>query len=181
MSKRLATLILIILVVGTCTLLAPSARAEDQDDKWAPLRFLLGTWEGGSESSVVTHTYEFVVQDKFIQSRTRSEAEAPDGDGPAEVHEDVGYFSYDPDRELIVFRQFLSEGYVNTYTLAPKENPGDSLVFTSESTEGAGGMQARLTIRAPAPDSYEMLLDLASPGKEFFTCQRISMKRVQSE
>ncbi len=99
--------------------------------------------------------------------------------GPAEVHEDVGYFNHDPDRDLIVFRQFLSEGYVNTYTLAPAEEPGDSLVLTSESTESAGGMQARLTIRLPAPDSYEMLLDLASPGKEFFTCQRLSMKRVQ--
>jgi len=181
MSNYVRQHTVVLLVFVTVLLVATSIRAEDPTDRWAPVRFLLGTWEGGSASSVVTHTYELVLQDRFIQSRTRSEPRDAEGKESAQVHGDIGFFSYDPDRELIVFRQFLSEGYVNTYTLTTLEAPGDDLVFTSESTEGAGGMRARLTFRRTGSDAYEMLLDLASPGKEFFTCQHLVMHRVEPQ
>ncbi|UCE17073.1 MAG: hypothetical protein JSV84_09185 [Gemmatimonadota bacterium] len=125
------------------------------------------------------HTYEFVLQDKFIRSRTRAEFETKEGKEKGEVHEDVGFFSYDSDRDKIMFRKFLSEGFVNTYVLEPIEPGGRKLIFKSESTESAGGMLARLTIEFVSGDEYKMLLDLAFPGKDFFNCQAISMNKVE--
>jgi len=180
MSRSTRGSSLLFLMLGAALLVLDTARAADRVDPLAPLRFLLGSWEGGSDAAVVTHTYELVLQDRFIQSRTRAEETNPRGEATAEVHEDVGFFSYDQDRDQIVLRQFLSEGYVNTYSLTAQDASNDSLVFTSSSTEGAGGMRARLTIHRTAPDAYEMRLDLAAPGKEFFTCQHLVMRRVEA-
>ena len=141
-------------------------------DHWAPIRGLVGSWQGEGDGTTVTHDYQFVIADKFIQSRTRSES-------TDEIHEDTGFFSYDPDREVLVFRQFLSEGFVNTYDLGQRETDGEPLVFTSSSCEGAGEMRARLTITFDGPDAYTMVLELAMPGKDWFACQNIEMKRVE--
>jgi len=146
-----------------------------------PVRFLLGTWEGfGENGSRVSHNHEFVLQDKFIRSKTRSVSEPETADSMGEIHEDVGYFSFDPARNTIIFRQFLSEGFVNTYILEPSESPADPLVFTSERCEGAGNMRARLIIRLLSDDEYKMILELASPGEPFTPCQTLRMVRVES-
>ena len=55
------------------------------------------------------------------------------------------------------------------------------LVFTSESTEGAGGMAARLTFTFDEMDAYRLVLELASPGKDFFQCQTLDMERVTGD
>jgi hypothetical protein len=153
--------------------------SQTNPDKWGPVRFLLGSWKGmGDDGSTVSHHYEFVLQDKFIRSQTRSVAVPESGDLSGEIHEDVGYFSFDPDRNTIVFRQFLSEGFVNTYILDPQNASSDSLVLTSESCEGAGDMRARLIIKAYSNDEYRMILELASSGKAFVPCQDLTMIRV---
>ena len=150
-----------------------------EKDRWEPIRFLLGSWEGSGENSSVTHEYAVVLQDKFIKSRTRSETEPKNGATVGEVHEDEGFFSYDPQRATIVFRQFLSEGFVNTYVLEPRESSSEPLVFTSESCEGAGNLRARLIIHPLSPDQYRMVLELASPGKDFAACQTLTMQRIK--
>ena len=133
--------------------LTASVIAEEADsaDIWAPIRVLIGEWLGtgsgfGGESEV-HHTYRFVIQDNFIHSTTVSKFQPKEDGTPGEIHEDWGFFSFDSDRGKIVFRQFLSEGFVNTYLLEDPEPGSGVLIFTSESTEGAGGMAARLTPR----------------------------------
>ena len=174
----------VLMIVIVFSMVAPLIADEPEgDDPWAPVRLLLGEWQGagsgfGGESEV-SHTFDFVIQDNFIRSTTLSKFHPKEDGAPAEVHEDRGFFSFDSDRGKIVFRQFLSEGFVNTYVLEDQE-PGDrNLVLTSESTEGAGGMAARLTITFEDDDSYRMVLELASPGKDFFACQTIEMERVK--
>jgi hypothetical protein len=149
------------------------------EDTLAPITRLLGQWEGegtsfGKTSSVV-HTYERILQDKFVHMLTRSVSET------GEVHEDWGFFSYDSDRDKIVVRQFLSEGFVNSYVLTEFAADGDSLTFTTESAESAGGMRARIRYHIRADDEYELVLELASPGKEFTGCQAMVMRRVEGE
>ena len=51
--------------------------------------------------------------------------------------------------------------------------------FEPESSEGAGGMLARMTLRFLTDDSYEMVLELGSEGKEFKPCQTMRMHKVQ--
>lgn len=99
-----------------------------------------------------------------------------EGDETAGVQEEVGYFSYDADRSLLVLRQFLSEDPVNTYTL--QDSGHDAMVFVSEATESAGGMRARLTFRFSGRDRYDLALDLAHPGEDYRTCQLLTMRRA---
>ena len=54
-------------------------------DNWEPIRFLLGEWKGEGEESKVEHAYEFILQDKFIHSRTRAEFEPKEGEEKGEV------------------------------------------------------------------------------------------------
>jgi hypothetical protein len=163
--------------------MAPAASEEpDAPDPWAPIRVLLGRWHGIGSGfggvSEVFHTYEFVIQHNFIHSTTVSRFQPKDDGTPSEIHEDWGMFSFDSDRDTIVFRQFLSEGFVNTYVMDASEADSGVLVFTSESTEGAGGMAARLTFSFENDDRYHMVLELAPPGKDFFACQTLDMERT---
>ena len=173
-----------ISIIALALSLTTPANPEEPEaaDPWAPVRILLGEWQGvgagfGGESRV-RHTYEFILQDTFVHSTTVSEFQPREDGTQGEHHEDWGFFSFDSDRGKIIFRQYLSEGFVNTYILEdPKPNSG-MLVFTSESTEGAGGMAARLTFSIEDDDAYRLVLELASPGKDFFDCQTLVMKRV---
>jgi len=174
-----------IVMLSLLSAISVTAEEPEAADPWAPVRVLFGEWKGsgsgfGGESEV-HHSYGFVLQDNFIHSTTISRFQPKDDGTPGEIHEDWGFFSFDSDRGKIVFRQFLSEGFVNTYVLEDPE-PGDgALVFTSEKTEGAGGMAARLTFTFKDEDSYLLALELAFPGKDFFECQTMHMERVAKE
>ena len=178
-DKRSSLLVTVILL-----LMASAVSAEDtgDTDPWQPIRFLKGEWIGtgvgmGGDSKV-SHTYEYVIKENFLHLNTQSIFQSQDEDKPDDVHEDWGFFSYDSDRGMLVLRQFLSEGYVNTYVLAPVEPNSNTLVFISESAESAGGLRVRITYKIHNQDEYELLLDLAPPGKEFFNCRHLKMKRV---
>ncbi len=173
--KRLAILLLII---G----LAPMAGLAEEDP-WLSLRPLLGRWQGVGDGmggpAAVEHSYELVLQGRFLEMRTRSVSQPAEGEATGEVHEDLGMFSYDPDRDRLVWRQFLTEGYVNTYLLEPVEEGDGRQVWTTESTEGAGGTGARITIEMEGESAYTMLLELRPPGNDFFDCRTMRMRRVE--
>lgn len=178
LSKTLLSIAL--LSAGAAAGAAAAESGESDPDPLAPLAFLLGTWRGEGSGiggdAVVEHRYERVIQERFIRLTTRSESAPVADGGSGEVHEDVGYFSYDPDRRLILLRQFLSEGYVNTYVL---ERASDAeLVLVTESTEGAGGTAARVSWEIAGPAEYVMRLDLAPPGGDFFECRVLRMRRT---
>ena len=162
-----------------------AAENQPESDPYQSIAFLVGRWHGRGSgmggNSTVTHTYEYVIQDKFLHMKTRSEFRSDDVQETGEIHEDWGFFSYDPDRGKLILRPFLSEGYVNTYVLNSIDDAGKTLVFTTESAEGAGGMAARITYHILGSDQYELSLDLAPPGKDFFSCRKLQMNRQQTE
>lgn len=108
-------------------------------------------------------------------AHTRSISKAEDG--TQEIHEDVGYVSHDADRDTFVFRQFLSEGYVNEYDLSVSAD-GSAIEFADRGVESGGGMRARIHLSLESRDVYEMVLDLADPGAEFVACQTMTLTRV---
>ena len=79
--------------------------------------------------------------------------------------------------EPLVLRQFLSEGFVNTYLLET-DAEARVLTLTTESAEGAGGTRARVTYDLEGEREYEMTLELAPPGQDWFRCQTMAMKRI---
>jgi hypothetical protein len=154
--------------------------AEPDADPWQALRPLAGTWKGEGEGfgaiSDVTHEWEFVIQDKFLRLRTRSVQRGESG--PGDVHEDIGIMSWDTGAERFVFRQFLSEGFVNTFDLVVRTGDKLTITFEPREAESTSGMRARMEMVFETGDLYEMTLELASPGKDFAACQQMRLKRT---
>ena len=156
----------------------PAPADSPPEDPWATFRDLIGVWRGEAVgfggAADLTHEWELAVQDRFLRLRTRSVQRSDDGAG--EVHEDVGYLSRDTDRGGYVFRQFLSEGFVNTFDVARE---GDTVTFEARESESAGGVRARMVMTFDGEHNYGMVLELAMPGRDFSGCQEMTLHRLK--
>ena len=156
----------------------PPGRTEDV---WRPLRFLLGSWDGTSSgqpgNGTSTREYRLVMKDQFIEVRNRTTYPPQEKNPKGEVHEDVGYISFDRNRKMFVLRQFHGEGFVNTYVATPPSGPGQ-VVFTSEAIENIpSGWRARETYRVLSDDERLEIFELAEPGKDFTTYSEARLKK----
>jgi hypothetical protein len=174
------------LVAAALVLLPPTGAiaqgARQAPDRWAPVRFLLGSWEGATEGQpgkgTVRRRYQLVLRDQFIEVRNTSTYPPQDKNPKGEVHEDVGFISYDRARKSLVLRQFHVEGFVNQYVQDPPSGSG-ALSFTSEAIENIPkGWRARETYIAHGPDAFEEIFELAEAGKSFEVYSRATFKRV---
>jgi hypothetical protein len=139
-------------------------------DTFAPLRFVVGTWEGTSRGTPgngsVRREYRLVLRDRFIEGRTTSTYPPQEKNPKGEVHEDIAYISYDRSSKAFRMRQFHVEGFVTSYAATP--NGAREIVFTSESLENIpSGWRARETWRITGDDDFVELFELAEPGKDF--------------
>lgn len=173
-----------IVVIAFALLAVASAGAQETpkaDDPLATVQVLEGVWKGESEgfgqTSRVAHEWKKVIGGKFMRLRTHSVSKGEDG--AESVHEDVGYVSWSDDERILRFRQFLSEGFVNTFRLEPVEKPARGFDFEPESTEGHEDLVARMTLRLDKAGGYEMILELGTKGKPLKPCQTIKLKKVK--
>lgn len=139
-------------------------------DPWAGVRFFVGSWNGtvsgepGTGSS--KRSYEFVLGNRFLQIRNTTTYPPQDKNPKGEVHEDMGFVSYDTARKKLVLRQFHVEGFVNQFVLQ-SASPTE-IVFVSEAIENIpAGWRARESYRISGPDEFTERFELAEPGKEF--------------
>lgn len=175
----------VFLVVATAPLsAAPASASEAIQSRFGPLTQFIGHWRGAGSGlggdAAVTYDVEPVVADQFIQwhveSVTLPTKEQPKGD----VHRDIAMISYDEPNERFVLRQFLSEGYVNTYVLAPIEDEHGPFVFESVDVEGmAEGWRVRLTYTFDDANTFTWHLELAGPGNDYFQCRTGQMQRSE--
>ena len=152
-------------------------------DTLAPVARLVGRWIGTSEGQPgkgqVERQYERVLGSKFIQVRNRSTYPPQEKNPKGETHEDIGFFSFDRARKLIVFRQFHIEGFVNHYGLEPSSTV-DRVVFISESIENIpAGFRGRETYLFSGSDQFEEIFEIAEPGKDFEVYSRSRLTRVK--
>jgi hypothetical protein len=172
-------LILGLLVAATQTASGQSAAT----DLLAPVRMLVGRWQGHSEGQpgrgTVEREYTELFGSRFIHVRNRSTYAPQEKNPKGEVHEDLGVFSFDKSRGRAVFRQFHVEGYVNQYVADALPQAG-RVVFTSEAIENIPpGYRARETYLVLGPDEFEEVFELAEPGKAFELYSRVHLKRVR--
>lgn len=151
-------------------------------DRWAPLRPLLGRWEGESVGrpgrGTVRREYRLVLGDRFVEVRNTSTCPPHVPKTIGETDEDVGYISFDTRRQVYVFRQFHIEGFVNTYTGAVE--PGAPMVFASEAIENIPpGWRARERYRLTADGGLVETFELAEPGQSFAAPTEARLRRQQ--
>jgi THAP4-like, heme-binding beta-barrel domain len=177
--------VLAILMATGLASAVPTAVAQSpaSTDTLAPLATLVGEWKGTTEGQpgkgTVDRTYERVLGSRFIQLRNRSTYPPQEQNVKGEVHEDIGFFSFDRARKQVVLRQFHVEGFVNQFVLDPSPS-ADRLVFTTETIENIPkGWRARETYILTGTDSLEEIFELAEPGKDFTVYSRSRMTRVR--
>lgn len=154
-----------------------------EEDLWNFFRYFLGSWKGTGSGkpgrSTVEREYKLVLNDQFIEVTNISVYKPQEANPEGEVHEDIGYFSYDRSRRKYVFREFHVEGYVNQYLLEQADPDKRILVLITESVENIPpGWQARTTYEILGEDAFIETFDLAGPGQEWTCYITNEFKRV---
>ena len=112
-----------------------------------------------------------IMDNKYIEVVNDSKFD-PTPDNPVgEHHINKGYISYDESRNLIVFRQFNIEGYINQYVLIDSLLNENEPVFVTEAIENflPGGI-AKWTIKKISTNKIETIFDVFFPNKGY-TCR----------
>lgn len=164
----------IMLVPAALCLLAMlmAAQTKPTQDVWGPFRYFVGEWEGTGEGkpgvSKTSREYRFVLNNKFLEIRNRSQYEPQPKNPKGENHEDLGMISFDRGRKQFVLRQFHVEGFVSQYGVTSISDDGKTITFTSESIENIpSGWRARETYKIVSADEFIEVFELAEPGKDF--------------
>ncbi len=173
---------LLLMMLLSVSAVAQQQKAEPKPDKWQPLRFLVGAWEGAaagqSGNGKVEREYRFALNGTFIEVKNKSSYPAQEKNPKGEIHEDQGFISYDKLRKKFVMRQFHVEGFVNQYILTSISDDGKTLVFETESIENIpAGWRGRETYKLTSNDQFTEVFELAAPGKEFSVYSESMLKR----
>lgn len=155
------------------------SQTSKKDSLWARWKPFLGTWigqgEGPSGTGRYERTYRYVLGNNFIEIKNRAVYPPTEKKPSGEVHEDMGYISYDRNRKLFVLRQFHVESFVNQYRSG---SSGDNLVFISEGIENIpAGWRARESYQWKDGNSFTEFFELAEPGKEFTLYTKVELTR----
>jgi hypothetical protein len=160
---------------------APSDRAE-KPDPWQPVRALLGAWEGDargeSGSGRSERVYRLTLNDRFIQVEGKTTYPPQEKNARGEVHQEIGFLSFDKAAGKLVLRQFHVEGFVNHYVQERVSEDGRTLVFVTAAIENIpAGWRGRETYRVVSEDEFVETFALAPPGKDFATYSETRFRR----
>lgn len=141
-------------------------------DPWAPVRFLIGEWEGTAQgepgTGTAVRTYAFVLNNRYIEVRNQSTYPPQEKNPKGEIHHDWGMLSYDRAAKKLVLRQFNIEGFVNHYVLDSVSPDGRTVVFVTAAIENIPpGWRGRETYTRIGDDEFTEKFELAEPGKDF--------------
>jgi len=159
-----------------------TARATD-GDPWAPIKFMVGKWSGTASGNAgdgtVVRDYDFVLKQRFLYEKNTSTYPPQEKNKRGEIHDHVGYISYDKSRKVLVLRQFHVEGFVNQYVINKEASTPTRLVFESESFENfSNKWKARETYDVISPDEFIETFELAPPDKPFQLYGKNHLKRI---
>jgi hypothetical protein len=126
-----------------------------------------GSGYGGAKSHVEISFY-YIMQGKFIGMDAESRFGARGKKRKGQFHQEEGFFSYDEDRKLIIYRQLSSDGYVNQYYLNDTISTPHTLVFDTERTENfVPDGRARWIIQKEGDHQLSTSFNVAFPKQDF--------------
>ena len=144
-----------------------------QNNPFEKISFIIGDWEGtgtgfGNEKSKIVSSFKLVMDSNYIEVRNESKFEPTENDPAGEVHIDKGFISFDKSRDMLVFRQFNIEGYINQYILIDTLSNETTLIFQTETIENfVPGGSARWTINKINEDQIETIFDVSFPNQGY--------------
>lgn len=158
------------------------SQTSKHDSIWMPFKSFIGVWKGDgiSESGKGKYerTYQWIYNGTFIEIHNKSTYPPSAANPKGEVHEDLGYFSYDKSRKTFVLRQFHIEGFVNQYVLDSISSDKKMMTFKTEAIENIPkGWQAKERYRILNENAIEETFELAEPGKSFGVYSKVTLIR----
>jgi len=159
-----------------------SGQATKKDSLWLPLKPFIGKWKGDGSgepgNGKYERSYQFVLNKNFIEIKNKSTYPPTDKNLKGEVHEDIGYFSYDRALKTFKLRQFHIEGFVNEFILDSISVDRNTLIFTTYAIENIPSKwRARETYRLLNVNAIEEIFELAEPNKEFQLYSKVKLIR----
>lgn len=159
-----------------------AAQNSVKTDPWAPFKPFIGNWtgEGGGEpgNGSYERSYQFIMGNKFIEVRNKSTYPPSANNPKGEVHEDLGYISYDRSLKTFRLRQFHIEGFVNEYLLDSISPDQKTLIFITESIENIpAGWKAKETYRILSDTRIEETFELAAPQKAYEVYSKVLLQK----
>lgn len=173
-------------LVLICLLIPFFASAQNpvKVDPWIPFKSFIGEWtgQGGGEPGKGNYerSYQFIMNGRFIEVHNKSTYPPSASNAKGEVHEDLGYISYDRSLKKFRLRQFHIEGFVNQYLLDSISPDQKTIVFVTESIENIpAGWKAKETYRVLSENELEETFELAEPGKEYQVYSKVLLKSAK--
>ena len=153
-----------------------------RDSLWLLLKPFVGEWkgEGGGEpgKGKYERSYQFILNKRFIEIKNKSTYEPTTQHPSGEVHEDIGYFSYDNGRKTLMLRQFHVESFIIQYRVDSISSDKKTIVFISESIENIpSGYRAKETYRLVSDNEIEETFEIAEPNKDFAVYSKVKLVR----
>lgn len=153
-----------------------------KDSIWMILKPFIGQWSGMGEGEPgqgrYERTYQLILNQNFIEVRNKSTYPPTSQHPNGEVHEDIGYFSYDKSIKKFKLRQFHIESFVNEYVLDSIAPDKKTLVFISEAIENIPkGFRAKETYKIINDNELVEQFEIAEPNKEFSLYSKVTLKR----
>jgi hypothetical protein len=181
-SLAARTLLLLATLLTSAVFGADAPAPAAKPDPWKPLRVLIGKWEGDVQgepgTGKATREYAFTLNNRFIHITNQSIYPPQEKNKKGEVHDDIGYISYDKAAKKLVMRQFHVEGFVNHYVLDSISEDGRTIVFVTAAIENIPpGFRGRETYRIISDDEFIEKFAMAEPGKDFSTYSETHFRR----
>jgi hypothetical protein len=146
------------------------------------LQVVCGKWIGESQGQPgkgnYERSYEFVLNNKFIEVKNKSTYPLSQENPNGELHEDHGFISYDRSRKTFVLRQFHIAGFVNQCKMESISPDQKTIVFISEGIENIPqGFREKETYQIIHDNEFTETFELAEPGKDFELYSKATLKR----
>ena len=137
--------------------------------------------EGEPGKGAYERSFEFILNSNFLEIRNKATyPPSPHNKNMGEVHEDIGYLSYDGSRKIFILRQFHKEGFVNQYRLDSISPDKKTLVFITEAIENIPpGWKAKETWQVSGENTFSETFELAESGKEFNVYTRVKFSKYK--
>ena len=120
----------------------------------------------------------FILNKRFIEIKNKSTYEQTTQHPDGEVHEDIGYFSYDNSRKTFILRQLHIESFVIQYKIDSISPDKKTIVFVSELIENIpSGYRAKETYRLISDNEIEETFEIAEPNKDFAVYSTVKLVR----
>jgi hypothetical protein len=170
-----------IIILGIIGLMAAGmalAQLSKPQDRWTPLAFLLGEWEGlgtGAPGEAVGGTsFAFDLDRNILVRKNWAKYPPKPGEAAGVSHEDLMIIYAPGDHPSARAVYFDNEGHVIEYAVVASPKT-DAAVFESDLSRP--GPHFRLTYELKADGTLENLFWVAAPGGEFKTYTRGLLKR----